>query len=293
MPLQLLTPPTAEPLSLAQAKQHLRVTTTDEDALISGLIAASRAYAQAKTQRQIMAAKWKFVLDSFPGPSLIGVPYGKPFTLPEHAILLPLAGVLQVVSINYTDLAGNPQTLTPGTDYVVDLSCEPVRITPPFGKIWPIPLPQIGAVSVTFLAGEAALLTADAAADTISVPGWKTLAVNDTLRVSNRDITATGDGALPAPLVAMKDYYVQSVVGADLYKLSLTAGGAAIDLTSAGTGESFIGVIPQGLCRWMTISMGTLYENREAVMVDTRISVAELPLEFIDGLLDPYRLVLY
>ncbi len=293
MPLQLLTPPTTEPLSLAQAKSHLRVTTTDEDALISGLIAATRAYAQAKTQRQIIGAKWKLVMDSFPGPSLVGVPYGKAFTLPEHAILLPLAGVLQVVSIDYTDMGGNPQTMTPLTDYVVDLSCEPVRITPPFGRIWPIPLPQIGSVSVTFLAGEAVPLVADTVGDTISVPGWKTMAVGDTLRLSNRDLITTGDGVLPAPLLSMKDYYVQSVAGPDLYQLSLTSGGAVIDITSAGTGESFIGTIPQGLARWMTLSMGTLYENREAVMVDTRISAAELPLEFIDGLLDPYRLVVY
>ena len=89
MPLQLIRPPTAEPLSLAQAKGHLFIVTADDDALVVGLIAAARAYAQTKTQRQIMAARWKLVLDSFPGPSLIGVPYGKPFSLPEHAILLP------------------------------------------------------------------------------------------------------------------------------------------------------------------------------------------------------------
>jgi hypothetical protein len=41
----------------------------------------------------------------------------------------------------------------PATDYTVDLACEPARITPVFGKIWPITLPQIGAVTVTFDTG--------------------------------------------------------------------------------------------------------------------------------------------
>ena len=35
----------------------------------------------------------------------------------------------------------------------VESACEPARITPVFGQVWPPSLPQIGAVSVTFDAG--------------------------------------------------------------------------------------------------------------------------------------------
>ena len=108
-------------------------------------------------------------------------------------------------------------------------------------------LPQIGAVEVTFDAGYAAPLSADAAADWIYVPGWKTLAVNDVVRLSNRD------GALPAPLKANTDYYVKAVVSADKYQLAASAGGALLDLTDAGTGDSFIGVIPGGLIAWLRL----------------------------------------
>lgn len=293
MPLQLIRDATAEPISLAEAKRHVRETTNAQDQVLTILAAAARQYAQTKTQCQIVAGRWKYVLDAFPGPSLIGVPTGKPYGLPEHAILLPIGPVLQVVSVQYTDMGGVLRTLVAGTDYVVEASSDPARITPPFGQIWPIPLPQIGAVSVTFDAGYAAPLVADPAADTISIPGWKTLAVNDTLRITNRDKSADGDGSMPAGLSAYTDYYVQSVVSPDKYRLSATAGGAAIDITSAGGGETFVGEIPAGLKGWMLLSIGTLYDNREAVMVDTRIAVAELPLEFIDGLLDPYRRMLY
>jgi len=152
MPLQLVSPPIEEPVSLADAKLHLRVDFTDDDALISALITAARQAAETITGRQIVTARWRMVLDSFPGPSLMGVPAGSPFTLPGHAILIPKCPVQYVVSIQYQDMAGIWQSM-PTSDYVVDLACEPARITPVFGKIWPITLPQIGAVSVTFDTG--------------------------------------------------------------------------------------------------------------------------------------------
>lgn len=293
MPLQLVSAPTLEPLSLYEGKLHARVSTAVEDSLITALIMAARDFAQNKTQRQIVAAKWKLVLDSFPGPSLIGVPFGKPYGLPEHAIVIPIASVLQVDQIQYLDMNGTLQTMIAGTDYVVDASGDPARITPPFGKIWPIPLPQIGAISVTFRAGLAGPLTANAGADTIYVPGWKTLAVNDPLRVFARDKTVAGDGALPAGLTANTDLYVKTVVGPDLYQLSATPGGALIDITGVGTGDIFIGELPQGLLAWMKLAIATLYDNRQAAVIDQRVTQAELPTEFLDGLLDPYRLVLY
>lgn len=295
MPLQQVTPPTAEPLSLAEAKRHLRVTDAAQDVLIAALISAVRGAVESKTNRQIVASRWKYVLDAFPGPSLYGVPAGRAFSLPDHAILVPMAPMLQVASINYLD-TGEVQQVMPAADYVVDPSGEIARITPVFGKIWPIPQPQIAAVSVTFDLGDAAKLTADPNADTISVPGWKTLAVNDTLRISKRDKAADGDSAFPTiaagALADYTDYFVQSVVGANLYKISAAAGGAAIDITSAGTGDLFIGVIPEALRSWMLLAMGTLYNTRASATVDTRVTAAELPADFLDGLLDNYRLVL-
>lgn len=152
MPLQLINPPAEEPVSLAEAKLHVRVDITDDDALISALISAARQAAESLTGRQIVTARWKLVLDSFPGPSLMGEPAGQSFSLPGHAILLPKCPVQSVVAIQYLDMASTLQTMPP-TEYVVDAACEPARITPVFGKIWPISLPQIGAVWVIFDAG--------------------------------------------------------------------------------------------------------------------------------------------
>jgi len=152
MPIQLVTPPTEEPVSLLEAKLHLRVEFDEDDMLIASLITAARQAAETLTGRQLTTARWKQVLDCFPGPSLMGVPAGQAFTLPGHAILLAKAPVQSVVSINYLDMGSVNQTM-PALTYTVDVACEPARITPVFGQIWPICLPQIGAVSVTFDAG--------------------------------------------------------------------------------------------------------------------------------------------
>ena len=152
MPMQLITPPAGEPISLAEAKLHLRVDFDDDDSLIPVLISAARQAAETLTNRQFVTARWRMVLDSFPGPSLMGVPAGQIFTLPGHAVLLPKSPVASVVEIRYLDMA-NAWQVMPAANYTVDSVCEPARITPVFGQIWPIALPQIGAVSVIFDAG--------------------------------------------------------------------------------------------------------------------------------------------
>ena len=152
MPYVLITPPAAEPVTLADAKLHLRVDVTDDDTLISSLITAARMQAETITQRQFVTATWQLVLDAFPGPNLMGTPYGVPFSVPRHAILLNKSPVQSVASIQYLDTGGVLQTMDPAT-YVVDTSTEPARITPVFGRIWPISLPQIGAIQITFVAG--------------------------------------------------------------------------------------------------------------------------------------------
>ena len=151
MPLQLVTPPAGEPVSLAEAKQHLRVDGGDDDLLIGSLITAARQAAETKTGRQLITARWKLLLDAFPGP-LMQSATGASFSLPGHAILLAKCPVQSVVSIEYMDMNGATQVM-PAGDYVLDVACEPARITPVFGKTWPPTLPQMGAVSVTFDAG--------------------------------------------------------------------------------------------------------------------------------------------
>ncbi|MDA8095582.1 MAG: head-tail connector protein [Betaproteobacteria bacterium] len=283
MPYRLLQAPAVEPLSLADAKLHLRVDITDDDELITALISAARQYAENYTRRAIIQQKWKLVIDSFPGPTLIGVPWGKRFTLPGHAIFLERSQVQQVSAINYTAMDGTAQTM-PSADYTVDYTSEPCRITPVFGQIWPIPLPQIGAVEVDFWSGYAAPVTFSLIGNTMTVQGaWWPYNVGDCVQLSNVG------GAPPAALSPNTNYFIQSVVSPGVYTLSATAGGAVIPLADAGSGTSLVGVVPEGLKAWMKIRLGSLYQHREADVVVERVKVQ--PLEWVDRLLDPFTVV--
>jgi len=56
--LSLKTGATLEPITLAQAKQHLRVDGSDEDGLISSLITAARLMVEARTDRALLTQSW-------------------------------------------------------------------------------------------------------------------------------------------------------------------------------------------------------------------------------------------
>lgn len=154
MPLSQTSAPTVEPISLADAKLQLRVDSdlTADDTLITMLIGAARRYAEAFTGRSFISQGWRLTMDSFPGPSLMGVPWGQPYSIPAHAVLLERGPVLSLSSIIYTAMDGTPTTM-PAGQYVMDPSGPVPRVTPVFGAIWPIALPQIGAVQVNYTAG--------------------------------------------------------------------------------------------------------------------------------------------
>lgn len=278
MALVQVMAPSAEPIDLAEAKLHLRYAANDQDALILAAIAGVRAQAETLTNKQLVACRWKQVLDSFPGYSTTFAPYGRTFSLPGNAILLRRFPVLQVVSIQYLDMEGATQTVDPST-YTVDYSTEPVRITPVFGEIWPIPLPQIGSVWITFDAGYAARITAQG--NNLTVQGWTPLNVGDAVRLSN------SGGALPAPLQPMTDYFVQSVVSPGVYTLAAIAGAAAIPLTDAGSGTNFLGVIPEGIKAWMKLRLGTLDVSRDEPTLEP---INANSMTFADRLLDGYKI---
>lgn len=50
--------PAEEPVTLAEAKAHLRVSGTDEDAYIDALVKAARGRAESLTRRQLITATY-------------------------------------------------------------------------------------------------------------------------------------------------------------------------------------------------------------------------------------------
>lgn len=150
--LASISPPSTEPITLGEAKAHLRVDLTDDDALITALIVAARQYAESETGRSLITQSWRLILDGFPGGRGPGTNGSISSLLPGNAILLDQAPVQSISSIQYLDTGGAWQTL-PESEWVAELQSAPARITPAFGKTWPTALPQIGSVKVEFVAG--------------------------------------------------------------------------------------------------------------------------------------------
>ena len=70
----LMSPPACEPLTLTEAKNYLRVDTSDDDALISALIISARMLVEQRTQRVLITQGWRMTLDKFSHRHFIHVP---------------------------------------------------------------------------------------------------------------------------------------------------------------------------------------------------------------------------
>ncbi|MFA6204486.1 MAG: head-tail connector protein [Gallionella sp.] len=135
MPLITITAPATEPVSLAEARLHLKVDSTDDDTLISALITAVREQAEHRTGRAFITQTLELVLDSFPA-----------------AFELPQPPALAITSVKYYDTNGALQTMAASL-YSLDSDSAPARLVPAYGEVWPATYGIPNAVRVRYTAG--------------------------------------------------------------------------------------------------------------------------------------------
>ena len=138
MAILIVEPPIEEPITLDEAKLHCRVDVDDDDTLITGLISAARAYAEAIEWRAYLTQTIELHLDAWPS---------------GNQIELPRPPLQSVTSIVYTGEDGTEHTVDADT-YVVDTAREPGRIALKSGESWPSETLQVvDGIVITYLAG--------------------------------------------------------------------------------------------------------------------------------------------
>jgi uncharacterized phiE125 gp8 family phage protein len=124
-----------EPITTAEAKAHLRITHTDEDALIGSLIVAARNYVEGLANRPLVQRPYSLKLDRFPA---------------HYEIILPAGKVSTVSSVTYVDTSGTTQTLS-ASAYTLEGNRLPgsIVINPANISAWPATRYYAGISSVT------------------------------------------------------------------------------------------------------------------------------------------------
>lgn len=135
----LKTPPTFEPVSFEQAKEHFRKTDNEEDALIASYLSAARQWVEAETGRALCTQTWQLSIDRF-----------------VKDLWLPRAAPLQSLTfVKYYDADNVLQTWN-ASNYTTPAFEEPARLRTAANVSVPSVYDREDAVQVEYVVGYAA-----------------------------------------------------------------------------------------------------------------------------------------
>ena len=137
MALVLTSPPALEPVSIAEAKDHLRVDHSAEDAFIASLILTSRLHIEAALSLALIEQGWTWTFDAWPNRLAL--------------VTLPLRPVSSITSINTLDQDGAPTLMVPA-DYELDGNHVPPRLLRKTNA-WPKPGKSHAGIEISFVTG--------------------------------------------------------------------------------------------------------------------------------------------
>lgn len=137
MPLILTAAPAAEPVSLAEAKAHLRVSHDDEDTFIAALIVAARRAAEQATGLKLMAQGWSLFADRWPETAALSLQ------------VAPVSAVTDIITYGADD---TPGAVDPA-HYYLDAASRPARVVLRDGRMPPQGGRKANAIEVRFRAG--------------------------------------------------------------------------------------------------------------------------------------------
>lgn len=125
--LTVTSAPASEPVTVSQAKRHLRVDWDDDDEYLAGLITAGREWIESRTSRALITQSLRVVwtLPKSPESKLRGLyaPLGM-----ELTFWLPRTPLQNVTTAEIEKDLDVWQTLNLTSDYVVDADNDPARV---------------------------------------------------------------------------------------------------------------------------------------------------------------------
>lgn len=144
--LERLTPPEIEPVTLAEAKRHIRqfVNVTNEDADISALIQVAREWVEDYTARVMIEQSWRLsvsrplqnvgdVVSGFVRP---GYYYGFTSWMKNGGIYLMRSPILAITAIYTVDAAGDETQVAADQYQLRDAGSKWPRVVPLAGAAW-------------------------------------------------------------------------------------------------------------------------------------------------------------
>lgn len=162
MALKLVTAPAENPVTLAEAKEFLRVDGSHEDVLIEALVKAATQMAEKETGRVFVTQTWDLWLDRWPSQrktdqdgwwdGMREGPLTDLYQICRH-IEIPRAPLQSVASVK-TYATDNTEDTFSSDNYFADNQSEPGRVSLAYGKLWPtIVLRPSNGIQIQFVAG--------------------------------------------------------------------------------------------------------------------------------------------
>lgn len=177
MPTQRITDAATEPLTVAEARTHLREDLDDatNNAYIATLIKTARLQAEHRLQRTLITTTWRLTLDAFPADVQLA-------SGARSAIRLHYPKVIAITSVKYQDETDVERTLDPA-DYVLDNRSDiAAYLLPAPGAAWPATYDKPNAVTILYTAGYGSAAS-DVPADVVA---WIKLALTDLYQQRSR-----------------------------------------------------------------------------------------------------------
>ena len=136
----LKTVPVKYPVSLKEAKEHLRIEIgqTEDDDYINRKIATATEIAEQFLHRRLITQTWYYYLEAWPAGDTIIMPFGK---------------LQSVTSVKYKDEDGDESTWS-SDEYIVDIDTDPGEIVLDYNESFPDDtLYPSNAIKIEFVCG--------------------------------------------------------------------------------------------------------------------------------------------